>query len=137
MHNFKHTCSWARSKIKFKIIDNCQLFSKIVKSVYHRQRLRTLDLHSYSIVFKRVLTYRIEILDSNDDVMFTSQLHEKILRSDQNHSNVLPPFNAYSASGSPSVSIIYFNWIFKFIPKFYIYIKPLRTLYSYNYVKTR
>ena len=30
--------------------------------------------------------------------------YEKILSADQNHPNVIPPFNAYSAAGYPEVS---------------------------------
>ena len=32
-------------------------------------------------------------------------MFEKILSEDQDHPNVVPPFNAYSAQGDPEVSV--------------------------------
>ncbi len=45
------------------------------------------------------------ILNQQKEALFTSQLYEKILRPEQNQSDVVPPFNAYSASGQPKVRI--------------------------------
>lgn len=46
---------------------------------------------------------RITLFDENDVPVHTSQLVEKILRPEQNQSDVVPPFNAYSAPGNPKV----------------------------------
>ena len=45
----------------------------------------------------------LELHNSENDVTFTSQLYEKIIRPEQNQSDVFPPFNAFSASGTPKV----------------------------------
>jgi hypothetical protein len=47
----------------------------------------------------------IELQSNNGDVLYRTQLYEKILRPEQNQSDVVPPFNAFSGSGSPKVSI--------------------------------
>ena len=46
---------------------------------------------------------KIVIKDENDQDIFTTQLFEKVLDPDQNQTDVIPPFNAYSASGEPKV----------------------------------
>ena len=50
---------------------------------------------------------KIELRDGSGNVLFTTQLVEKIVRPDQNQSDVVPPFNAYSGRGTPEV----FIWI--------------------------
>ena len=53
---------------------------------------------------------RIVIKDVNDQDLFTTQLYESILDPEQNQSDVVPPFNAFSASGEPKVGFtIYHN----------------------------
>ena len=47
---------------------------------------------------------RIELQDGSGNVLFTTQLEEKIVRPEQNHPDVVPPFNAFSAPGTPKVS---------------------------------
>ena len=49
------------------------------------------------------LSFRIELQDGDGNPLYTPQLVEKILSPDQNQSDVVPPFNAYSAPGSPKV----------------------------------
>ena len=49
---------------------------------------------------------RIVLVDGSGDVVHTSQLAEKILSPDQNHSDVVPPFIAFSAPGTPKVRTI-------------------------------
>lgn len=39
----------------------------------------------------------------NGSILFTAQKKEKIFRQDENNSDVLPPFNAYSGSGNVTV----------------------------------
>ena len=43
--------------------------------------------------------------DANDQILFTTQLYEEILRPEQNQSDVVPPFNAFSAAGQPQVRV--------------------------------
>jgi len=45
----------------------------------------------------------IYLLDEHGTVNFTTQLEEQIVRGDQNHTDVVPPFNAYSPAGTPQV----------------------------------
>lgn len=47
---------------------------------------------------------RIEIRDGNGRTLFTTRLVEPPLRPEHNDSRVIPPFNAYSSSGTPQVS---------------------------------
>ena len=49
---------------------------------------------------------RIVLHNGKGQVVHTSQLVEKILRPEQNHSDVVPPFNAFSAPGTPQVDVI-------------------------------
>ena len=46
----------------------------------------------------------ISLLDSYGKPLFTSQHQEPVLVASHNHSNVVPPYNAYSAQGTPQVS---------------------------------
>ena len=39
----------------------------------------------------------------NGEVNFTTALKEEILRPEDDHPDVVPPFNAYSAQGEPEV----------------------------------
>ena len=43
------------------------------------------------------------ILAKDGSALFTAQRMEKILQQDENNSDVLPPFNAYSSSGNVTV----------------------------------
>ena len=58
---------------------------------------------------------RIVLRNGRGEVVHTSQLMEKILRPEQNHSDVVPPFNAFSAPGTPHVGIITISpsWLFE------------------------
>ena len=42
----------------------------------------------------------VYLLDADGNEVYRSQKYEKILSPDQNHSNVVPPFNAYSPAGN-------------------------------------
>ncbi|ELU09884.1 hypothetical protein CAPTEDRAFT_160163 [Capitella teleta] len=53
---------------------------------------------------------KIVLLNENDEAVFTSQLVEKVLRPEQNQSDVVPPFNAYSSPGTPKGDLIYVNY---------------------------
>ena len=46
----------------------------------------------------------VALLDADGRVVYRSQLFEKILSPDQNHSDVVPPFNAYSPPGHVQVT---------------------------------
>ncbi len=46
---------------------------------------------------------QIEVLDSNEEVVISTQLFEKILRPEMNQSDVVSPYNAFSATGEPKV----------------------------------
>ena len=53
--------------------------------------------------------FRIELQDVDGNPLYTTQLVEKILSPDQDQSDVVPPFNAYSAPGSPKVFLPIFD----------------------------
>ena len=44
------------------------------------------------------------IKNDNGTTLFTAQIKEKVLQPDENNSDVLPPFNAYSGSGNVTVN---------------------------------
>ena len=48
---------------------------------------------------------KIELQDQNGQPLFTTQLKEKILRPEQDQEDVVPPFNAFAAAGTPKVPI--------------------------------
>ena len=57
---------------------------------------------------------RIELQDGSGNVLYTTQLVEKIVRPEQDHPDVVPPFNAYSAPGTPKVGLLangYFSFV--------------------------
>ena len=43
------------------------------------------------------------MITENGEVNFTTALKEEILRPEDDHPDVVPPFNAYSAQGEPEV----------------------------------
>ena len=45
----------------------------------------------------------VTLLDMYGESLYTSQHQEPVLMAFHNHSNVVPPYNAYSARGSPQV----------------------------------
>ena len=53
---------------------------------------------------------KIELRDGSGNAIFTTQLAEKILRPEQNQSDVVPPFNAYSGRGMPEGPLVYVNY---------------------------
>lgn len=56
----------------------------------------------------------VAIRDSSNQVLFKSQLTEAVLSPDQNHTDVVPPYNAYSAPGNiqvPYFKLLLFNFL--------------------------
>ena len=63
-----------------------------------------MELKTYDVL----LSYPVRpglaaIVADNGSSLFTAQRKEKILEPSENHTDVLPPFNAYSSSGNVSV----------------------------------
>ncbi|CAH1799701.1 unnamed protein product [Owenia fusiformis] len=52
----------------------------------------------------------IQLINDKDEIVFSSQAIEKPLRPEHNYSDVAPPFNAYSASGTPQGDLVYINY---------------------------
>ncbi|XP_071506212.1 N-acetylated-alpha-linked acidic dipeptidase 2-like [Diadema antillarum] len=50
------------------------------------------------------------MITENGEVNFTSAPHEAILRPEDDHPDVVPPFNAYSAKGEPEGPLVYVNY---------------------------
>ena len=72
------------------------------------QGLDHVSMHQYEVL----LSYAdkddpslIYLLDDMDRVQYTTQAEEPVKTPDQNQSDIVPPFNAYSASGSVQVHI--------------------------------
>jgi len=47
----------------------------------------------------------VYLFDADGNEVYRTQKFEKILSGDQNHSDVVPPFNAYSPSGDVTVCL--------------------------------
>ena len=57
------------------------------------------------------------IVNRDGQVSFTAQRTEKVLENDENHPDVVPPFNAFSASGNVTVRTV-ISLVNPFTPKF-------------------
>ena len=71
---------------------------------------KDLGLKSWVTPYDVLLSYpdsdnpnRIELQDGSGDEIYTTQIQERILRPEQNQSDVVPPFSAFSATGQPRV----------------------------------
>ena len=52
--------------------------------------------------------FKFQVSILNDGVeIFHNQIEEAILRPEDDHPNVVPPFNAYSYQGEPEVCILF------------------------------
>ncbi|XP_063958834.1 putative N-acetylated-alpha-linked acidic dipeptidase isoform X1 [Lytechinus pictus] len=49
------------------------------------------------------------MITDNGVPVFTSALNEAVLRPEDNNTNAVPPFNAYSAQGEPEAPLVYVN----------------------------
>jgi len=49
----------------------------------------------------------IYLIDDNNEIKYTTQTVEKIVRDDQNDSRVVPPFNAYSPAAEVTVGLLH------------------------------
>ncbi|ELU12569.1 hypothetical protein CAPTEDRAFT_201615 [Capitella teleta] len=72
-----------------------------VTSQQYEVLLSTVDKEDPSLVF---------LLNGNDEVQFTSQAEEPVKTPDQNQTDIVPPFNAYSASGQATGQLVYVNY---------------------------
>ncbi|XP_071962716.1 N-acetylated-alpha-linked acidic dipeptidase 2-like [Antedon mediterranea] len=110
-----------------KIEENLKYFSKrphvggtlaekenaeYIKSVWLQQGLDDVQIHSYT----PYLAYpdinnpnKVHILEDNT-VIFSTRDHEDVLRPEDENSEVLPPFNAYCASGNVEGELVYVNF---------------------------
>jgi hypothetical protein len=80
--------------------------AKELKAFWEEAGLDTVNIIPYKVLLSIPdpdNPNKIVLKDSNGQVVFTSQLVEKVLRPEQNQSDVVPPFNAYSAPGTPEV----------------------------------
>jgi len=75
---------------------------------WNRQGLDHVSRVTYDVLLSypnKTIPSLIYILNGTGDVIFTTQLIEEIVREDQNHPDVVPPFNAYSPAGTPVVGL--------------------------------
>lgn len=75
-------------------------------------------LLSYPNTTDESIMNQIQILNGLGDIQYASPLYEDILDPSENKSNVVPPFNAYSAPGIVnSVNMLYIKGIgYIFLP---------------------
>ncbi|XP_033103990.1 N-acetylated-alpha-linked acidic dipeptidase 2-like isoform X2 [Anneissia japonica] len=52
---------------------------------------------------------KVSLLENGKEI-FSTREHEDILRPEDNHTNVVPPFNAYSAQGTVKGNLVYVNY---------------------------
>ena len=83
-----------------------------IKQFWEKQGLK-----SWLTPYEVLLSYpkennpnKIELQDGSGNAIFTTQLAEKILRPEQNQSDVVPPFNAFSGKGMPEGPLVYVNY---------------------------
>jgi N-acetylated-alpha-linked acidic dipeptidase len=76
--------------------------AEYIESTWKLQGLDPVQMVSYDIL----LSYpdkndpsRITLYDENNQTVYVTQLVEKILRPEQNQSDVVPPFNVFSPPG--------------------------------------
>ena len=91
--------------------------AKTLHDTWKEQGLDPVEITSYDVL----LSYPdqddpnlITLLDENGESVYQSQRIEKILTPDQNHSEVVPPFSAYSATGDLEVTntVLSLNFVF-------------------------
>lgn len=69
---------------------------------------------------------QIQIVSDTGDIIYESPLYERILHESENKSNVVPPFNAYSATGTvESVRVNNFDFVYTSFIRNAIYIFSL------------
>ncbi|XP_077987706.1 N-acetylated-alpha-linked acidic dipeptidase 2-like [Glandiceps talaboti] len=77
--------------------------------------------HAEAVPYEVLLSYpstkegegnKVQILkrDGSGDPIFTSRAKEEVLDDSQNHPDVVPPFNAYSAPGQVEGEVVYANY---------------------------
>jgi len=81
---------------------------------WRQQGLDSVESVTYEILLsypdKSYPSY-IQLIDDNGTEIYMTQLEEKILSEDQNHTDVIPPFNAFSKSGLiTDAKLVYVNY---------------------------
>ncbi|XP_014674344.1 PREDICTED: N-acetylated-alpha-linked acidic dipeptidase 2-like isoform X2 [Priapulus caudatus] len=88
--------------------------AEYVKKLWQDQGLDSVDLQSYDVL----LSYpdvnspnTVSLLDDKGTAVYTTDVQEKPLTDDQaDADNIIPPFHAYSASGTPTGVLVYVNY---------------------------
>lgn len=83
-----------------------------VKNDWERSGLDHVTLTPYKVLLSypnmNDLNF-VELLDANNVTMYKSALREPVLTPEENKTDIVPPFNAYSAPGDIYVSILLYN----------------------------
>ena len=80
-----------------------------VKSEWEKSGLDSIVVHPYDVLLSYPLQNKsnyVAILNSKGEEEFISQRKEFVIDAEQNDPNVVDPFNAYSPSGEPQVSLV-------------------------------
>ncbi|XP_069829001.1 putative N-acetylated-alpha-linked acidic dipeptidase [Dendropsophus ebraccatus] len=106
LHNFTRVPHLAGTEENF-------LFAKQIQTQWERYGLDNVELAHYDIL----LSYPnesnpnyISIIDEQGREVFNTSLFEPTPPGYENVTDVVPPFNAYSASGTPEGDLIYVNY---------------------------
>jgi len=84
--------------------------AEFIADTWRQQGLTSVRLVPYRVLLSypdSVNPSRVVVYDFRDNTtVFTSQLTEKILRPDDNHTDVVPPYNVYTPSGIVTVLLL-------------------------------
>ncbi|XP_070577810.1 N-acetylated-alpha-linked acidic dipeptidase 2-like isoform X2 [Ptychodera flava] len=87
--------------------------AEYVKEELLKAGVDSVEIHPYDIL----LSYpdldnpnKVQILDENDTVIFTTHLYETPLTPDENVTGVIPPFNSYAPNGTVEGEVVFANF---------------------------
>jgi len=83
--------------------------AEYIRDTWIQQGLQPVQMIPYDVLLSypdRDDPNRITLYDENDQVVYVTQIVEKIIRPEQNQSDVVPPFNVYSPPGRIRVNIL-------------------------------
>ena len=101
----KHTCRVYRQYTRYPHLAGTEGEARLAAELYDtwtRQGLDYVTTDTYDVLLSypnRSEPNYVSLLDAAGRTVHRSQLSEKTLSPDQNHSDVVPPFNAYSPPG--------------------------------------
>jgi len=80
----------------------------LIEATWQGQGLDLVTRRSYDVLLSYPNTSdpnTVQIIDSQNRTIFQSTIYEKVLQADENETDSVPPFHAYSPSGDVTVRI--------------------------------